>query len=259
MMVALAPALAAQEYGTLKGTFVVEGEVPQPAKLTINKDEAVCGKVPQLSQNLIVAKDGGLANAVIYAMGDPQKADVPVKNIHPSYDRLKGKEVTVDNKTCRFEPHVSKMWTEQTLLLTNSDPVGHNSFVQPFVNPAANPLIPPSGKVPPITFKKGEKVPVPVTCSIHPWMKAWIVVRPDPYVDVSADTGKFTIENIPVGDYTFLVWHESLLYLNKLHIGGKLQTGTRGMHKFTIKAGDNDLGKVVIKASDYATQIKKLK
>jgi hypothetical protein len=255
---ALTAGLAAQEYGTLKGTFVLEGKAPEPVKLVINKDEAVCGKMPQFSQNLIVAKDGGLANTVIYAMGDPQKTEVPVKNIHPSYDRLKGTEVKLDNKVCRFEPHVAKMWTEQKLLLTNSDPVSHNSFVQPFNNPGLNPVI-PSGQKAPLDFKKGEKIPVVVTCSIHPWMKAWVVVRPDPYADVSKESGQFAIENIPVGEHTFLLWHESLLYLSKINVGGKPQTGIRGQHKFTIKAGDNDLGKIVIKATDHTKELKRLK
>ena len=40
-------------------------------------------------------------------------------------------EVVLDNKDCRFEPHVAVVRTSQKLALKNSDPVGHNSKIDP--------------------------------------------------------------------------------------------------------------------------------
>jgi hypothetical protein len=258
LLLSLAAGLSAQEYGTIKGTFVFQGDAPEPKKQTVTKDAEVCGKVPQLAQDLIVAKDGGLANVVVYVIGDPKDANAPVKNIHPSYDKLKGTNVEFDNKACRFEPHVATMWTEQKLLLKNSDSVAHNSFVQPFANTAINPLIPAGGSFG-ASLPKPERVPVKVTCSIHPWMRGYVVVRPDPYVAVSTDKGEFKIENVPAGTHTLLLWQEALGYVRKADVGGKAINNARGQHAFTVKAGDNDLGKIVIKASDYTSQLSKLK
>jgi hypothetical protein len=136
--------------------------------------------------------------------------------------------------------------------------VAHNSFVQPFANTAINPLIPAGGSSP-ASLPKPERIPVKVTCSIHPWMKGWIVVRPDPYSAVSGEDGAFTIENVPVGTHTLQIWQEALGYVRKADAGGKTLNNARGQHAFTIKAGENDLGKIVIKAADYTSQLNKLK
>jgi len=46
----------------------------------------------------------------------------------------------MDNKGCRFEPHAAVMWTSQTLVLKNSDPIGHNVKGDVQANPAFNPM-----------------------------------------------------------------------------------------------------------------------
>ena len=53
-----------------------------------------------------------------------------------------------DNKGCRFEPHVLALWIKEGLELHNSDPIGHNSNLQPLGGEPINPLLPPA--VPPI-------------------------------------------------------------------------------------------------------------
>ena len=85
-------------------------------------------------------------------------------------------EVVLDNKNCRFEPHVMVMSTSEKLVIKNSDPVGHNSKLEPVKNPAFNSLI-PAGQQVDDPLSKEETLPVKVGCSIHPWMGAWIIVR----------------------------------------------------------------------------------
>jgi hypothetical protein len=250
----------AADYGTLKGKFVIEGKTPAMEKITPTKDLAVCGKHALQTESLIVDKDGGLANAVIYALGDPTDPNKPVKDISPAYAKLKGTEVILDNKNCRFEPHVAVVWTDQKFALRNADPAptAHNSFGQPFANPAFNPIIPAGAKVA-IPLDKPEKVPFPVSCSIHPWMKSYVIARPDPYVTVSKSTGEFAIENLPVGEHSFQLWQEAIGYMKKVTLNGKAMADRKGLYKITIKAGDNDIGKIVISAKDYEDKLSKLK
>ena len=54
--------------------------------------------------------------------------------------------MVLDNKDCRFDPHVAFVQTGQTLVIKNSDTVGHNSNVATIKNPPSNNLIPAGGE-----------------------------------------------------------------------------------------------------------------
>jgi hypothetical protein len=249
---------AADEFGTLSGKFVFKGTAPEMKKLVITKDQAFCGQKPPMDEQLIVGADGGIANVVIFAVADEKDADKPLSPIHPSYADKKGADVILDNAFCRFEPHVQTYWTEQKFVLKNSDSIGHNSYGQPFVNKQFNPMLPPNSTLS-VDLSKGEKTPVKVTCSIHPWMAGYVIVRPDPYAAASAADGSFTIAHVPAGEHTFQIWHETLGYVKSVTIGGKSLSDRKGMHKMKIASGDNAVGDITIDAKDFARQLRKIK
>jgi len=58
-----------------------------------------------------------------------------------------------------------------------------------------------------LTFDKAGLVPI--RCHIHASMKAYIVVLPNPYFDVSNEKGLFHISDVPAGTYTVKVWSEN--------------------------------------------------
>ena len=220
----------AADWGTLTGKFVYDGAPPTPAKLSVTKDVEVCGQHPLVDESLLVDADGGIANVVIYVRD--AKVDV-----HPDYDATANDEVLLDNKNCRFEPHVLPIRLTQTLVMANADPVGHNSNVQPLGDAGANPLIAAGGKAT-HKFNRKQSLPVPVTCNIHPWMKAYVLPRDNPYTAVSAEDGTFTIENLPAGkDIEFQVWHETAGYVDT-------PKWSKGRFKMKLKPGDNDLGTI---------------
>src|SRR5690349_13877386 len=88
------------------------------------------------------------------------------------YDGAPPAAVVVDNKGGQFHPHMTALWVgKQNLFFTNSDPVSHNSN---FNLAGVNPLLPPSAKLP-IAVAGTKLLPQEVTCTIHPWMKAYVV------------------------------------------------------------------------------------
>ena len=244
-MILLASISWAQEWGDLEGQFIYKGTPPNPKAINPDKDKEVCGKHKLVDEQVIVDKTSkGIAGIAVYLFTTPA---TKVK-IHPDLAKPPSEGVLVDNKNCRFEPHVTAVRTGQKFIVGNGDPVGHNTKAEFFNNPSFNDLIPAGGKVEK-TFTAAESTPVKLECSIHTWMSAYLLVRDNPYFAVTDKDGKFSIKNLPVGEHTFVVWHPTG-YLVDVTVDGKptkFQIGERGKGrvKVAIKAGANSLGKKI--------------
>ena len=235
------------QWGTLKGRFVYDGKAPAPVaipKVSENADAPVCcaGGCP-MDNSLLVGPSGGLANVVVY-LRTKKTSNIP---IHPDSEKDVAETVELDNLKCMFHPHMLVMRTSQTLDIKNSDTVGHNTNIQPIkaVNGATSQMISPSGALK-YKFKVAEYIPVVAACNIHPWMKAYILPRDDPYATVSAADGTFEIKNVPAGsELEFQLWHERPGYLGNIEVNGN-KLARNGRLKITLKPGENDLGKIKV-------------
>lgn len=251
-MVAIVTALtcsaANAQWGNFSGTFVYDGAPPSPSPIVVTKDQAVCGKHDLVDESLVVnSENGGIANIVLYLyLGRRDKAPTP----HPSYEESADAEVHLDNLNCRYDPHVALLRTSQTLVIGNKDPIGHNTKVDTLTNRPINPIIPANGSISQ-QFPKEERLPTKVSCSIHPWMNAIVVIKDTPYMAVSDANGKFTIENLPEGEWTFQVWHEKAGYIDSVIIDGKKTSWSKGRVEQKITSGDNDLGEIKVPASVF--------
>jgi hypothetical protein len=191
-------------WGTLSGTFKYAGKPPTPGMLTIDKDTEVCGKGKGIQDNsLLVASDGGIANIVLYAR---------VKRVHESAQPLEGDnapEVIFDQKGCMFLTHVLAFQLGAKVGIKNSDPIGHNTKVDPSKGTPVNQTL--AADSAPMDYRASaeEAVPATVSCSIHPWMRAYLLPRKDKYFAVTKPDGSFEIANLPAGeDVEIQVWHE---------------------------------------------------
>jgi len=233
----------ADEWGTIKGKFVFKGDAPAAVELKADKDVEVCGKEKLFAEELVVGADKGIRNVVVFVR------DKGVK-VNPEVERAtKSAPVEIDNKGCRFEPHVVFVQTGQQLLIKNSDTVGHNSNVTPLKNPPSNSLIPAGGSTP-ITFSVEEPLPAGVTCNIHPWMKAWVVVRANPYAAVTKADGSFEIVGVPVGDTELQLWHEKTGNLAEVATA-KGKADKKGRLKVKVEAAGTDLGEISVEAAAF--------
>ena len=187
-------------WGTIKGRFVFDGAAPAAANLDVNKDVEICGKHKLVDESLVVGSTKGLANVAIFVRGKTR--------VHPDVASAATGKVEYDNKGCRFEPHVLALPITKTIVIKNSDPIGHNSNISPPGDAAANPLIPSNGEYE-HKFGRGQTEGVSITCNIHPWMKGYVLPRDNPYVIVTKDDGSFELTNVPAGeDLEFQIWHE---------------------------------------------------
>ncbi len=192
------------DWGTLRGRFVYAGDPPAPGKLSVTKDTEVCGAGGGITDNsLVVGPDKGIANIVVYARA---------KRVHESAQPLEkendAEPVVFDQKQCMFLSHVMACQVNRKIDIKNSDPLGHNTKIDPQKGLPFNQNL-PSDQMVPYTPTSEEAFPATVSCSIHPWMRAYMLPREDKYFAVTTSDGTFEIPNLPAGEEVELqVWHE---------------------------------------------------
>jgi hypothetical protein len=231
-------AVAQAQWGTLKGKFVYDGTPPESKPLNVAK-EPMCMKNPPMDEKLTVAKDGGIRDIIVFVRSKDVK-------VNPDVAKAAKGDVVLDNKDCKFVPHVLPMTIGQTLVIKNSDPFAHNSNVTDVGGAGTNPQIQPMAQAT-YKYQRAKLVPQPVACNIHPWMTAYVLPRDNPYFGVSKADGTFEIKDLPVGKLEFQVWQEKAGTFKD----DKSNGWTNGKFEFTIKAGDNDLGTIKLKPAVF--------
>ncbi len=196
-------AVAETSDAVIRGVVHFKGDPRKRVKIDMGQDPAcdLSAHGDNLSEQYIV-NDGGLANAFVYiksGFGD-QKFTAPTT------------PVILDQKGCRYVPHVVALMVGQTLRVLNSDMTMHNVHSEPSApdNHYIDVSMAPGGK-PAETSFLGPETMISVRCNMHPWMEAFVNVAANPYYTISDSTGHFEIHNVPAGDYTLAAVHEKLL------------------------------------------------
>jgi len=123
--------------------------------------------------------------------------------------KLKNKPGTysINQKNCAYSPHVLAMPKGSELQILTSDPINHNIHTYSFDNDPINIMFLPGQDY---SQEMEEPEVVKVSCDLHGWMEAYIVVTPNSYFAVTGNDGAFEIKDVPPGKYTLRLWHEGL-------------------------------------------------
>jgi len=181
--------------GAVAGEVTFSGTAPAPEELKITKDKNVCAKTPKYTESLVVS-DGKVANAVVLIT-----------------DIKKGKPLAADNAVldqhgCEYKPHVLAVKAGVPIEVLNPDKILHNIHTYSDKNPPINKAMPKFKKK--LTVKFDQPEAISVKCDVHGWMSGWLFVTDNPYYSVTDEMGKFSLADVPPGDYTLEVWHETL-------------------------------------------------
>ncbi len=171
----------------------------------ITKDPQICD--PESKNNadlerLIVGPEGGVANAVVYLKNitSGKAMDLPQQRRH------------LDQKRCRYVPHILLVAQNDTLSMVSSDATLHTihmdgaaTFNLPFPFPDR---------------VNSRTMPAPGLVNLrcnggHVWMNAEMFVAPHPYYAVTDESGHFELTNVPPGTYQIVAWHEGWNLLGK--------------------------------------------
>ena len=196
-----APAAAAvsADAATITGLVKLEGAAPKMPTIQMSADPYCmsqhAGGAGAQDEEVVVGPAGELANVIVYVKNAPAGPA-------PTTPAL------LDQKGCKYSPHVQVLQVGQPLQIRNDDATLHNVHAMPAVNAQFNEGQPVQGMVSTKKFDKVEMTPFRVKCDVHGWMKSFMAVLPHPYHSVSQMNGTFSIANLPPGTYTLTAWHE---------------------------------------------------
>jgi hypothetical protein len=184
--------------GTIDGTVRWTGPTPKISKLPITKNADVCDPESRKTRDLerlLINSDGGVANTVVYLkdITRGKQMDLPAERQH------------LDQKHCRYVPHILLVPQGGPLQIRSSDPILHTVHM---AGAAANNI--------PFPFQN-QDIPVPMRrsgvvdlkCNAgHVWMNAEILVVKHPYYAITDEHGSFELTGVPAGEYEIEAWHE---------------------------------------------------
>ncbi len=215
LVVAATLPIAAQTYvgGDVEGGAKITGKViwsgakPALEAFAVNKNPEVCdtgGGGKRASNRLVIGKGGGVANAVVYLDGITAGKPMPAE------------AVTLDQKGCRYDPHIVMVPKKAELSMSSSDAVLHN--IHMFGAAVYNIPFPDKNTVVK-KMRKGGLVRIQCDAG-HGWMNAYAWVMSHPYHALTDDSGAFTLTDVPPGKYTIKMWHESWEVAEKIEKDG---------------------------------------
>jgi len=185
---------------SITGNIKVKGEHKKRRKLRMDADPkcAAMYAEPPLTNDLVVDENGNVEWAFVYVETGAEGRS--------SADPLPA--AVIDQKGCRYHPHVLGVVVGQDLTIRNDDDLLHNIHGLPFANREFNFGQPMKGLEAHERFANQE-IMVKVKCDVHPWMSAWIGVVDHPFFAVTDAAGNYAIPGgLPDGKYTLEVWHE---------------------------------------------------
>jgi hypothetical protein len=184
--------------GTISGSVKWAGPVPHNLDFPITKDPQVCdpdSKKTADLERLVIGPNGGVANTVVYLknISSGKAMDLPEQRRH------------LDQKRCRYIPHILLVPKDGTLSMMSSDSTLHTIHM----DGAATYNLP--FPFPDRVTSRTMQTPglVSLRCNGgHVWMNAEMMVVSHPYYAVTDESGRFEFTSVPPGTYQIVAWHE---------------------------------------------------
>lgn len=196
---------AVPEGGTIGGRVTLKGS-PPPARiyhLIFSPNITFCGKISDGNGNRLlrefrVSGDGGFQDVVVAVVGVPKGKP---------FDYTP--ELTIEH--CRIGPFVTPIRNGHRISLINKDPIAHD--VQAYTLKDHDtfamfnkPLTPETIAAKLVDLRAGHAF-FRTQCGVHDYMQSWGMAVGNPYFAVSGPDGRFTIADLPPGEYDVVAWH----------------------------------------------------
>jgi plastocyanin len=199
--------------GSIAGVVTLDGRAPAPQPINMDSDPYCTRQPPNTTEAVVAGEGAGLQNVFVYVKDGLGNRVFPVPST----------AVVLDQKGCRYTPHVLGIQVGQSLEILSSDNTLHNVHAMPQQNREFNKAHQLAGIKHTHVFSTRE-VMVPFKCDVHKWMNAYVGVVDHPFHAVTADNGRFELKGLPPGTYTVEAWHETLGTQTQMVTVGEKQT-----------------------------------
>jgi len=181
--------------GEVTGTVRLADAAPKAVPIPVAKDSGTCGREAP-NEAVLAGEHGALRNVVVF-----------VKDAHFEGKLAPSAGASLDQKQCRYIPHVQALTVGTPLSLMNNDGILHNVHANDTGMTVFNVAMPIKGQKLPIPMRKPGLVKLQCDAG-HTWMNGWIYVFDHPYFAVTDQHGTFSIKDLPPGEHTLELWHE---------------------------------------------------
>lgn len=183
----------------LIGTIDFDGPVPADSVITLPADQPGCGQ--SITDRAVERTGTRIGGVVVWITDIRAGKPLPVE-----------RRFELVNTDCLLSPHVQAVFAPGTLNMSSEDVAMHRNRIVNVGTGETEAIAPfnDNGEVVPFDRLLVKPAQLEVTCDLHPWSKAWILVFDHPYFSVSEKTGAFTIADIPPGTYHVKAWHPLL-------------------------------------------------
>ncbi len=181
--------------GTIKGVVDFTGRPPVMTVPRKRKDAEVC-KTRDIKDNVVLVEDGKLQDVLVRLANDAVTGDYEAPVRHAEVDQI----------DCMYTPRIQGVIAGQT-----------NRRQERRRHPAQRPLLqgrgelvqqaPDQGLRPHLAGDARRARHHQLTCDVHPWMRAFVVVSAHPFFSVTGADGAFALERVPAGVLTVEAWH----------------------------------------------------
>lgn len=185
--------------GTIVGRVAGPDDIAGDRVVTPHVESATCRP---FTETIIPSDDRGVGNAVAWLVGVTHG---PALNVP--------RRVTLTLDRCQLLPRVQLMAIGSSMLVKSRDAMTSAlTFVEmgTLKTPRARVDFTDAGQVVPTDLIATTPGLIEVRDNMHPWVHAYVVVAPHPFVEVTSADGAFRFDAVPPGTYTLVVWQEAL-------------------------------------------------
>jgi hypothetical protein len=185
--------------GRITGTVDFDGAFPADTVVQLTSDQTGCGQ--SVIDHRVERSGNHVVGAAVWLTDIRQGKALPLE-----------RRFELENEDCILLPRVQAVVTGGTLDVLSADIAMHTNRIIDVASGELRALAPfnDNGQVVPFDKLLTKPAELEVTCELHPWTKAYVLVLDHPYFATTGKAGEFSIDGIPAGTYHLRAWHPVL-------------------------------------------------
>lgn len=185
--------------GRIAGTVEFDGPFPADTVIQLTSDQTGCGQ--SVTDHRVERAGNRVAGVAVWLTDIREGKALPIE-----------RRFELENEDCILFPRVQAVLAGGTLDVLSADVAMHTNRFIDVATGQLQALAPfnDNGQVVPFDKLLTKPAELEVTCELHPWTKAYVLVLDHPYFAMTGKAGDFSIDGVPPGTYHLRAWHPVL-------------------------------------------------